>query len=74
MSKLEGLKALAQRNGWQCFRDGEFTWFAEGNCPNNGSSDCPLTMKSDSKCDMTDEDEREAIRAWGAWADERTAR
>ena len=33
----------------------EGSWFTEGDCPNSGSSDCPLLF-SDAKCYMTKEE------------------
>lgn len=51
----------AARNHWQCHGKTGFTWLAGENCPDYGSSDCPMTMNEDRPCNMTDERESQLI-------------
>ena len=61
---------LARANGWQCYRNGAFTWFRD-RCPISDTKECPLFMKEDRPCKMSADDEAVVSDAYARWALER---
>jgi hypothetical protein len=61
---------LAQDYGWQCYKNGSFTWFRDS-CPLSDTPMCPAHTREGRKCEMSEFDEGIVSNAYERWAKER---